>query len=313
MMLDFPRWKMVMVMTITAFFVFTALPNALTLPNFLPQATMPLGLDLRGGSHLLLELDFDTYKREHFTNTRDALREALRNAKVGYTDLRASGNEVSLRIRPETVGEGVKLAWLREHLPDLLRQGRRVLVFSQFARMLDLVEALLSDLKLAALRLSGETPESQRGERVSRFQTGECPLMLLSLKAGGVGLNLTAADTVIHLDPWWNPAVQAQASARAHRIGQDKPVFVHQLLVQGSIEERILALQARKRALAEGVMGVDGAAELLKFSAADLDGLLAPLPALEMEGMPDGGARADAGCDPSSDGPGGAAGGGADD
>ena len=172
----------------------------------------------------------------------------------------------------------MKLAWLREHLPDLLRQGRRVLVFSQFARMLDLVEGLLHELGLPALRLSGETPESQRGARVARFQEGECPLMLLSLKAGGVGLNLTAADTVIHLDPWWNPAVQAQASARAHRIGQDQPVFVHQLLVQGSIEERILALQARKKALAEGVMGVDGAAELLKFSAADLDGLLAPLP-----------------------------------
>ncbi len=119
-MLDFPRWKMVMVMTITAFFMFTALPNALKLPNFLPQATMPLGLDLRGGSHLLLELDFDTYKREHFTNTRDALREALRNAKVGYTDLRASGNEVSLRIRPETVGEGVKLDDIfRKIDPDL--------------------------------------------------------------------------------------------------------------------------------------------------------------------------------------------------
>ncbi len=182
---------------------------------------------------------------------------------------------------PARLGEGVKLAWLREHLPDLLRQGRRVLVFSQFARMLDLVEALLTELKLPALRLSGETPERQRGERVARFQACECPLMLLSLKAGGVGLNLTAADTVIHLDPWWNPAVQAQASARAHRIGQDKPVFVHQLLVQGSIEERILALQVRKKALADGVMGVDGAAELLKFSAADLEGLLAPLPALE--------------------------------
>lgn len=185
---------------------------------------------------------------------------------------------------PPNLGEGVKLAWLREHLPDLLRQGRRVLVFSQFARMLDLVDGLLRELGLPALRLSGETPESQRGARVARFQAGECPLMLLSLKAGGVGLNLTAADTVIHLDPWWNPAVQAQASARAHRIGQDKPVFVHHLLVQGSIEERILALQARKKALAEGVMGVDGAAELLKFSAADLDGLLAPLPEA-MDGM----------------------------
>lgn len=125
MMLDFSRAKMVMVMTITAFFVFTALPNALKLPSFLPQATMPLGLDLRGGSHLLLELDFDTYKREHFTNTRDALREALRNAKVGYTDLRASGNEVSLRIRPETVGEGVKLDDIfRKIDPDLATEEK---------------------------------------------------------------------------------------------------------------------------------------------------------------------------------------------
>jgi preprotein translocase subunit SecD len=114
-MLDFPRWKAVMVMVITGFFLLTALPNALPatwvakMPSFLPKQTVPLGLDLRGGSHLLLELDFDAYKREHLGNVRDSLREVLRAAKVGYTDLRASGNEVSLRIRKETVGEDVKL------------------------------------------------------------------------------------------------------------------------------------------------------------------------------------------------------------
>jgi len=100
----------------------------------------------------------------------------------------------------------------------------------------------------------------------------------LSLKAGGVGLNLTAADTVIHLDPWWNPAVEQQATDRAHRIGQDQPVFVYKLVVEGSIEERMLALQARKAALAEGVLGFDAAAAV-KFSAEDLRGLLAPLAA----------------------------------
>ena len=91
-----------------------------------------------------------------------------------------------------------------------------------------------------------------------------------------MGLNLTAADTVIHLDPWWNPAVEEQATARAHRIGQDQPVFVYKLVAQGSIEERMLALQARKSALAEGVLGHDVAGEV-KFSAEDLRGLLAPL------------------------------------
>ena len=125
-MLEFPRWKVVMVLVITVFFVLTALPNALPqplrakLPGFLPNATVPLGLDLRGGSHLLLELDFNAYKREHFANVRDALREALRSAKVGYTDLRASGNEVSLRVRPETVSADVKLSELfRKVDPDL--------------------------------------------------------------------------------------------------------------------------------------------------------------------------------------------------
>jgi SNF2 family DNA or RNA helicase len=100
--------------------------------------------------------------------------------------------------------------------------------------------------------------------------------MLLSLKAGGVGLNLTAADTVIHVDPWWNPAVERQATDRAHRIGQQRPVFVHKIIVAGSIEERILELQARKGALAEGVLGEDGGLGM-KFSAADLDAFLAPL------------------------------------
>jgi SNF2 family DNA or RNA helicase len=100
--------------------------------------------------------------------------------------------------------------------------------------------------------------------------------MLLSLKAGGVGLNLTAADTVIHLDPWWNPAVEDQASARAHRIGQDKPVLVYKLIVAGSIEDRMRALQARKSVLAASVLAAD-AAGAPKFDEAELRGLLAPL------------------------------------
>ena len=172
--------------------------------------------------------------------------------------------------------ERAKLELLREMLPELLAEGRRVLVFSQFTEMLGLIEAELERLDLAFLTLSGATPVKDRAEIVRRFQAQELPLLLISLKAGGVGLNLTAADTVIHVDPWWNPAVEAQASARAHRIGQDKPVFVYRLVVAGSIEERMLALQARKLALAEGVLGSD-AADASKFTAQDLDLLLAPL------------------------------------
>ena len=170
-----------------------------------------------------------------------------------------------------------KLEWLRREIPLLLAQGRRLLVFSQFTGMLTLLEEALSGSGLAWLKLIGETPASQRGALVQRFQSGEVGLMLISLKAGGVGLNLTAADTVIQVDPWWNPAVDAQAQARAHRIGQTRPVFVHQLVIQGSIEERMLELQARKRELAEGLLGADGAQALEKFTAAELAQLLAPL------------------------------------
>jgi SNF2 family DNA or RNA helicase len=103
------------------------------------------------------------------------------------------------------------------------------------------------------VKLTGQTQD--RDTPVRRFQAGEVPLFLISLKAGGTGLNLPAADTVIHYDPWWNPAVENQATDRAHRIGQDKPVFVYKLLVAGSVEEKILALQGRKKALADGLYG----------------------------------------------------------
>ena len=173
--------------------------------------------------------------------------------------------------------ERAKLEWLREHLPEFVGEGRRLLVFSQFTQMLDLIADLLGELGLPHLCLTGQTVATQREDVVRRYQAREVPILLASLKAGGVGLNLTAADTVIHVDSWWNPAVQAQASARAHRIGQDQPVFVYHLVAQGSIEERMLELQARKRALADGLLGRDDGASLDKFSTSELNLLLAPL------------------------------------
>ena len=191
--------------------------------------------------------------------------------------LRQVCNDPALLGRQRTrVTASAKRDRLRELLPMLVAEGRRVLVFSQFTAMLALVQRDLDALGLPWLALTGETPPAERGAVVADFQRGAVPLLLLSLKAGGVGLNLTAADTVVHIDPWWNPAVERQATDRAHRIGQTRPVFVHKLIAAGSIEERILALQARKAALADGVLGED-AGLAGKFSADDLDALLAPL------------------------------------
>jgi superfamily II DNA or RNA helicase len=179
-------------------------------------------------------------------------------------------------IAPPPDIERAKLELLRDMLPSLVAEGRRILMFSQFTEMLDLIGAELEALQLPWLALTGKTPTAERGAVVRQFQQKEVPILLVSLKAGGVGLNLTAADTVIHMDPWWNPAVEEQATARAHRIGQAQTVFVYKLVVEGSIEERMLELQARKAALADGVLGSDAALES-KFDIEDLQGLLAPL------------------------------------
>jgi len=131
-------------------------------------------------------------------------------------------------------------------------------------------------LQLPYLMLTGETEPAARAEVIACFQQEQTPLMLVSLKAGGVGLNLTAADTVVLVDPWWNPAVEEQAIARAHRLGQQRQVFVYKLVIEGSIEERLLELQARKSALAEGMLGRDDAGAV-KFGEEELQALLAPL------------------------------------
>lgn len=146
-----------------------------------------------------------------------------------------------------------KLERCLEMIREMLDEGRRILLFSQFTSMLDLIEEELRRAEITWVRISGDTKD--RETPVQRFQNGEVPLFLISLRAGGTGLNLTAADTVIHYDPWWNPAVERQATDRAYRIGQDKPVFVYKLVASGTVEERILALQERKAKLAESIFG----------------------------------------------------------
>src|SRR5262252_6270450 len=135
-----------------------------------------------------------------------------------------------------------------ETLETLGAAGHKALVFSQFVQMLRLIERELKRAKIPYAYLDGSTVNRQA--RVDAFQTdSDVRVFLISLKAGGVGLNLTAADYVIHVDPWWNPAVEMQATDRAHRIGQEKPVFVYKLMMRDSVEEKILQLQERKRNL----------------------------------------------------------------
>ena len=179
------------------------------------------------------------------------------------------------------VKESAKLELLLAMLPELIEEGRRVLLFSQFTGMLDLIAAALDKAAIPYVTLTGDTTD--RATPVQRFQRGEVPLFLISLKAGGVGLNLTAADTVIHYDPWWNPAAENQATDRAHRLGQDKPVFVYKLIAAGSIEEKIVRLQEKKAALADSILSED-AAETVKFSDDDLDALFAPMPEISRAG-----------------------------
>jgi superfamily II DNA or RNA helicase len=161
-----------------------------------------------------------------------------------------------------------KLERLLELMATLLDEGRTILLFSQFTSMLALIEESLDKLGIAYALLTGETRD--RTTQVDDFQAGRKRVFLVSLKAGGVGLNLTAADTVIHYDPWWNPAVENQATDRAHRIGQTKSVFVHRLITENSIEEKMEVLKARKSALAEGILTGAGA-NALKMTEADVE------------------------------------------
>jgi len=170
----------------------------------------------------------------------------------------------------QSVEDSAKTAFLMDELlPELIDEGRRILIFSQFTEMLALIEARLKKDGTRYVKLTGSTRD--RETPIQEFQAGNVPVFLISLKAGGSGINLTAADTVIHYDPWWNPAAEAQASDRAHRIGQTKPVFVHKLICENTIEERILQMQQKKAALVEGLLA--GRADKLQLTQADIQAL----------------------------------------
>ena len=173
------------------------------------------------------------------------------------------------------VKQSAKLELLMDLLPEMLSEGRKVLLFSQFTSMLTLIEDELRARDIAWVKLTGQS--QNRDALVDKFTSGQVPLFLISLKAGGVGLNLPQADTVIHYDPWWNPAVENQATDRAHRIGQTQQVMVYKLVVQGTIEERILALQERKSGLANSMYSGSASRKEALFTETDVAELLKPL------------------------------------
>lgn len=227
-------------------------------------------------------------QRDLYESLRLAMHKKVRQA-IGKRGLNASSIiilDALLKLRqvccdsglvklPEAkkVGISAKREYFQDMLQELLQEGRKILVFSQFTEMLDLLEADLEQAAITYTRLDGSTKD--RAVPVQSFQSGSVPVMLISLKAGGTGLNLTAADTVIHYDPWWNPAVMRQAEDRAHRIGQDKPVFVYSLVCEDTVEDRILELQSRKAELAKAILE-GGSVDAMSLDEATLNALFAP-------------------------------------
>ena len=173
-----------------------------------------------------------------------------------------------------TEKDSAKLLYLEEMLPQMIENKQRILIFSQFTSMLDLIEVKLKDLSIPYVIITGQTKD--RMTPVQQFQNNEAPVFLISLKAGGSGLNLTAADTVIHYDPWWNPAVENQATDRAHRIGQTKNVFVYKWIAKGTVEEKILQLQSKKKQLSDSLFSESNSSPL-DLNLEDLQSLFAPI------------------------------------
>lgn len=243
-----------------------------------PKTIIVRTVDMQGGQRDLYETVRSTMDkrvreeiaRKGFLRSQIVILDALLKLRQVCCDPRLVKISAAKQVK-----ERAKLDLLMEMLPELVNESRRILLFSQFTTMLTLIEAELKKCQISYVKLTGDTQD--REAVVSRFESGEVPVFLISLKAGGVGLNLTSADTVIHYDPWWNPAVENQATDRAHRIGQQKNVFVYKLVVAGSIEEKILALQDKKAELAAGILSED-ANSIGKFGADDLSALLAPLP-----------------------------------
>jgi len=237
-------------------------------PFILRRTKEQVAPELPPRTERIIYIDMDSAQKRLYAQTKEHYRAELLGLieRDGMEDARMKILEGLLRLRqiaihpalvePEYHGEAPKFDFLLETLETLRAEGHQALVFSQFVETLRLLRRELDKRGLRYEYLDGQTRDRQM--HVDAFQNNRSiPFFLISLKAGGVGLNLTAADYVIHLDPWWNPAVEMQASDRAHRIGQERPVFVYKIIARDSVEEKILQLQDKKRALVQNLIATE--------------------------------------------------------
>ena len=258
-------------------------------PFLLRRTKADVATDLPPKNTILRRIDLAPEQRELYETIRATLHDKVREqiAELSAAQGRMVVLDALLKLRQvccdprlvklpaaRLVDTSSKLDDLMEMVTEMVPEGRRILLFSQFTSMLDLIKPRLTEAGIAFVELRGDTRD--RSEPVRAFEAGEVPLFLISLKAGGRGLNLTSADTVIHYDPWWNPAAEDQASDRAHRIGQTKSVFVYKLIAADTVEDRIVELQQRKADLANIALSEEG--DISGIALEDLDFLFGDPP-----------------------------------
>jgi len=258
-------------------------------PLMLRRTKNEVAKELPSKTEMVMLIELETAQADLYETIRTSMMEQVHKAMSLETKSRNQfliGNALlklrqvcchSALIKLESArknNSSAKIAWLKDRLPTMVEQGRRILLFSSFTSMLDIIAKELKELDLSYLMLTGKS--KHRGRLVEQFQKSQVPIFLISLKAGGVGLNLTAADTVIHYDPWWNPAAEQQANDRAYRIGQDKPVFVYKLITKGTVEEKIQQMQRQKNRLSQGLYDQE-ALDTMNLTSEDWQALFQPI------------------------------------
>ncbi|MDO6546343.1 DEAD/DEAH box helicase [Pseudoalteromonas carrageenovora] len=237
--------------------------KALIMPFIMRRTKAQVAQELPEKTELTKEFEFEPKQKEMYQGITRSLEEKLIDlfAEQGVQKSKLAFLEALLKLRqicchpklidPETQAGSAKLEWLATHLPLMLSLGRKIIIFSQFTSALDLIAKRLEKIHINFSMLTGQT--RHRDKVIDEFTSGKTSVFLISLKAGGTGLNLTQADTVIHFDPWWNPAVEKQATDRAYRIGQTNPVFVYKLIMSNSIEQKVFKMQQDKQALVDAL------------------------------------------------------------
>jgi SNF2 family DNA or RNA helicase len=250
-------------------------------PFILRRLKKDVLLELPGKTEIILHVELKTQEREFYNSLRSTVLLKLSQEELPESQKRIQVLSELMKLRracchpslvdPSIALEGSKFLLFQEIIGELLENNHRALIFSQFVDHLSLLRTYLQSQGISFQYLDGSSPRASRTKSIEDFQRGEGDVFLISLKAGGSGLNLTGADYVLHMDPWWNPAVEDQASDRAYRMGQKQPVTVYRLITSNTIEESISALHSRKRELAGSILeGVGGKMSLTSKELVDL-------------------------------------------